>query len=263
MYGLSNIYFQLFKFQAKHNMASWSVENATKAYLRALKMVTKTHISPLMLCMYVCTYLFWMCFVLQGKGGKEPDVSEFISAMAAGNNAQLMVMTCSGVAGSTALALIAAARQTGGKVVCILNSLDDYVASKTALGSYGGSLTFVIGDAKMVLNDYETADFVLIDCNIDCHKEVLKAAQEGTKHNRGALIVGYNALHKGHVWNNIVDEFKSHFLPIGDGLLVIRKAPTSKSAGGGCNSRKRSRWVVKIDRWTGEEHVFRITSPCF
>ncbi|KAG4169755.1 hypothetical protein ERO13_A12G101700v2 [Gossypium hirsutum] len=235
MYGLSNIYFQLFKFQAKHNMAFWSAENATKAYLRALKM---------------------------GKRGKEPDVSEFISAMAAGNNAQLMVMTCAGVAGSTALALIAAARQTGGKVVCILNSLDDYVALKTALGNYRGSLTFVIGDAKMVLNDYKTADFVLIDCNIDGHKEVLKAAQEGTKHNRGALIVGYNALHKGHGWNN-VDELKTHFLPIGDGLLVIRKAPTRKGAGDGFNSRKRSRWVVKIDKWTGEEHVFRITSPCF
>ncbi|KAK8487288.1 hypothetical protein V6N13_093441 [Hibiscus sabdariffa] len=209
-------------------MAYWSAENATKAYLRALKM---------------------------GKRGKEPDVAEFISAMAAGNNAQLMVMTCAGVAGSTALALIAAARQTGGKVVCILNSLDDYVASKNALGNYGASLSFVIGDAKRLLNDYRTADFMLIDCNINDHKEVLEAAKHG-----GALIVGYNALHKGPCWN--VEEYKTHFLPIGEGLLVIRKAATSK-AGDASNSRRTSRWVVKIDKWTGEEHVFRITSPCF
>ncbi|GLT84426.1 hypothetical protein SLE2022_026580 [Rubroshorea leprosula] len=63
---------------------NWSAEHATKAYLRALKM---------------------------GKRGKEPDVSEFISAMAAANNAQMMVMVCSGVAGSTTVALVAAACQ--------------------------------------------------------------------------------------------------------------------------------------------------------
>ncbi|XWS77214.1 hypothetical protein CRYUN_Cryun01aG0242500 [Craigia yunnanensis] len=210
-------------------MACWSAENATKAYLRTLKM---------------------------GKGGKEPDVAEFISAIAAGNNAQLMAMTCAGVAGSTALALVAAARQTGGRVVCILNSLDCYDASKSALGNYGDCINFVIGDAKTLLTDYKTADFVLIDCNISDHKAVLKVAQEGAKHG-GALIVGYNALHKEPGWSS--DEFKTHFLPIGEGLLVIRKGAPSKT-GDRVNSRKRSRWVVKIDKWTGEEHVFRITS---
>ncbi|XWS32335.1 hypothetical protein CRYUN_Cryun23aG0150800 [Craigia yunnanensis] len=211
-------------------MACWSAENATKAYLRALKM---------------------------GKRGKEPDVAEFISAIAAGNNAQLMVMTCAGVAGSTALALVAAARQTGGRVVCILNSLDYYDATKSALGDYGDCINFAIGDAKTLLNDYKSADFVLIDCNISDHKAVLKAAQEVAKHG-GTLIVGYNALHKGPGWST--DEFKTHFLPIGEGLLLIRKGAPSK-AGDGVYFRKRSRWVVKIDKWTGEEHVFRITSP--
>ncbi|XVF33506.1 hypothetical protein REPUB_Repub17cG0174400 [Reevesia pubescens] len=215
-------------------MACWSAENATKAYLRALKM---------------------------GKRGKEPDVAEFISAIAAGNNAQLMVMTCAGVAGSTALALVAASRQTGGKVVCILNSLDYYKASKNALGNYGDCINFVIGDAKTLLNDYKTADFVLIDCNISDYNGEIKAAQENAKHGGGAaLIVGYNALHKRPCWSS-TDEFKTHFLPIGEGLLVIRKSPSSKAGYGIINSRKRSRWVVKIDKWTGEEHVFRITSP--
>lgn len=149
-------------------------------------------------------------------------------------------------------------------MVCILNSLDSYVASKKGLGNYGDCINFAIGDAKALLKDYKTADFVLIDCNIGDHKAVIKAAQEG-----GAqLIVGYNALHKGPVWSSSTDEFKAHFLPIGEGLLVIRKglAPPScnKKAGGGnevINARKRSRWVVKVDKWTGEEHVFRITSP--
>ncbi|XVF73412.1 hypothetical protein PTKIN_Ptkin12aG0199800 [Pterospermum kingtungense] len=218
-------------------MAFWSAENATEAYLRTLKME---------------------------KRGKEPDVAEFISAIAAGNNAKLMVMTCAGVAGSTALALVAAARQTGGRVVCILNSLDHYVASKSALGNYGDCVNFVIGDAETLLNDYKSADFVLIDCNISDHKAVLKAAQEGAKHGGGALIVGYNALHKGPAGcRSTNNDFKTQFLPIGEGLLVIRKGLPSNSKAGdeAISPRKRSRWVVKVDKWTGEEHVFRITSP--
>ncbi|OMP11926.1 hypothetical protein CCACVL1_00209 [Corchorus capsularis] len=218
-------------------MACWSAENATKAYLRALKM---------------------------GKRGKEPDVAEFISAIAAGNNAQHMVITCAGVAGSTALALVAASRQTGGRVVCILNSLEHYQASKNALGNYRDCIDFVIGDAKLLLNDYKTADFVLVDCNISDHKGVLRAAQEVAKHGEGgALIVGYNALNKGPCWSS--SEFKTHFLPIGEGLLVIRKGAANKVGSDGVNNNNcrkiRSRWVVKVDKWTGEEHVFRITSP--
>ena len=34
-----------------------------------------------------------------GKRGKEPDVAEFISAIAAGNNAQLMMVSSAGVGG--------------------------------------------------------------------------------------------------------------------------------------------------------------------
>ncbi|KAL7229575.1 hypothetical protein ACSBR2_008142 [Camellia fascicularis] len=73
-------------------MACWSTENATKAYLRTLKL---------------------------GRKANKPDVdiAEFISALAAGNNAQLMVVTCAGAADSTALALVAAVHQTGGRVI--------------------------------------------------------------------------------------------------------------------------------------------------
>ncbi|MBA0554278.1 hypothetical protein Golob_013393 [Gossypium lobatum] len=209
----------------------WSAENATKAYLQALKMGRT------------------------GKG-KEPDVAEFISAIAAGNNAQLMVITCANVAGSTALALVAAACQTGGRVVCILTSLHHYDASVSAVGNYGDCIDFVIGDAEKLLNEYRNADFVLIDCNISDHKTVLKTAQEGAKRGGGVtLIVGYNAPHnKELVGRSGADGFKTYYLPIGEGLLVIRKGKPNEA-------RKSSRWVVKIDKWTGEEHVFRITSP--
>ncbi|XP_059459202.1 uncharacterized protein LOC132188691 [Corylus avellana] len=192
---------------------TWSAENATKAYLCALKMA---------------------------KIGKEPDVAEFISAIAAGNNAQLMVMICASIAGSTALALVAAAHQTGGRVVCILSSLDELHASKKALGPYANCAEFAVGDARtLLLDDYKGADFVLIDCHINEHKGVFFAAKKSAKHD-GALIVGYNALHKGSWWS----ELNTHFLPIGKGLLVTRIAATNAAS-----SPKRSRWVVKVDKY--------------
>ncbi|KAK3195011.1 hypothetical protein Dsin_026321 [Dipteronia sinensis] len=155
-------------------MVCWSPENATKAYLQALKM---------------------------GKRDNEPDIAEFISAIAAGNNAQLMVMACSNVAVSTALALVAAAHQTGGRVVCILSGLNNanIQVSKEALGPHANCIEFVAGDAQRLLMDheeYKCADFVLIDCNLDDHKGAFRAAKECTSNHGGGLIVGYNALHK-------------------------------------------------------------------
>ncbi|KAK4350764.1 hypothetical protein RND71_030077 [Anisodus tanguticus] len=49
-----------------------------------------------------------------GKRGTKPNGAEFISALAAGNSAQIMVVACANVADSTTLALVAAAQQTGG-----------------------------------------------------------------------------------------------------------------------------------------------------
>ncbi|TXG62690.1 hypothetical protein EZV62_009684 [Acer yangbiense] len=196
-----------------------------------------------------------------GKRDNKPDVAEFISAIAAGNNAQLMVMACSIVTVSTALALVAAAHQTGGRIVCILSGLnnENIQASKEALGPHANCIEFVVGDAQKLLMDheeYKCADFVLIDCNLDDHKGVFRAAKESTSNHRGGLIIGYNALYKRISWS----EFKTHFLPIGEGLVVSRTTAYGGSGGRG-GDRKRSRWVLTVDKCTGEEHVFRITSP--
>jgi predicted O-methyltransferase YrrM len=118
------------------------------------------------------------------KRGKEPDMAEFISALAAGNNAQLMVMICTSIAESTALALEAAAHQTGGRVVRILSGLDELHASKKALGPYANCVEFAVGDARtLLLDDYKGADFVLIDCHIKEHKGVFFAAKRNAKHD--------------------------------------------------------------------------------
>ncbi|TKY58650.1 hypothetical protein E2542_SST15719 [Spatholobus suberectus] len=120
-------------------MTNWSAENAKIAYLQAL----------------------------MAKRGKEPDVAESISDLAAGNNAQLMVVASAGVAGSATLALAAAPCQTGGRVVCICCGQNVSLASRKALGVYGDCVEFVVEDVKsLLLGDYKGADFVLVDCDI-------------------------------------------------------------------------------------------------
>ncbi|CAA2991648.1 Hypothetical predicted protein [Olea europaea subsp. europaea] len=207
-------------------MASWSAKNATEAFLRTLKM---------------------------GKRRMEPNTVEFIAALAAGNNAQLMVMACAATAGSATLSLVAAAHQTGGRAVCILRGLNELDASRKTLDRYADLVEFAIGDAWILLqNHYKFADFVIVDCKMDEYKAVLVAAQEGMN-KKGGLIVGYNALNcSGLWWGNL--SLKPHFLPIGEGLMVI-KIPENEKV------KKKSHWVIEVDKCTGEEHVYRITSP--
>ncbi|TKY63733.1 hypothetical protein E2542_SST13615 [Spatholobus suberectus] len=209
-------------------MSNWSPENAKRAYLQALKMA---------------------------KRGKEPDVAEFISALAAGNNAQLMVVAGAGVAGSVTLALAAAAHQTGGRVVCICCGQIESHASRKALGVYGDCVEFVVGDVKsLLLGDYKGADFVLVDCDITNAREIFLAAFKGAN-NDEALVVGYNVKHRASRWRQL----RASFLPIGEGLLVAKIDPNVK--GNDKVVQRRSRWIVQVDNCTGEEHIFRVTSP--
>ncbi|KAK1325768.1 hypothetical protein QJS10_CPA01g02663 [Acorus calamus] len=194
---------------------AWSAENATKAFLTTLTMGNKT---------------------------KVPDVAEYVSAMAAGNSAKLMVEACSGAAGPMTLALVAAARQTGGRVACVLRAREDLRASREALGAEADNVEFVFGDAARLLSgDYARADFVLVDCKLEGNERVFGAAQK-------AIVVGYNAFCDAS-W--LPSGPRSDLLPIGDGLRVCRVVRTAAA------ERKR-RWVVKVDECTGEEHVFRI-----
>ncbi|KAK6132182.1 hypothetical protein DH2020_034065 [Rehmannia glutinosa] len=141
-------------------MACWSAENATNAYLRTMRM---------------------------GKNAKEPNGAEFISALAAGNNARFTVVACGGASDSTTLALATAAQQTGGR-------------------ANANNVEFVIGDAKdLLLNIYKDSDFVAIDCNLENHEAIISALQEKAKHNQNnnnnTIVLGYNAFCK-ESWRN-------------------------------------------------------------
>ncbi|KAI7726063.1 hypothetical protein M8C21_009682 [Ambrosia artemisiifolia] len=215
-------------------MGYWSAENATEAYIKTMKM---------------------------GKRANEPDIAEFISAIAAGNNAQLMVVACAATAGLTTLGLIAACHQTGGRLICIVKGIEELQSSKKALNSEAKHVKFVVGNAQSFLsNEYKAADFVVIDCNLENHEAVLEAVQ--TNREKSTIVLGYNAYWKDSwVWSRL----NSHLLPIGEGLLLMRVAGKGDNGGGknsGCGGGdgKKSHWVVKVDKCTGEEHVFRVKS---
>lgn len=99
----------------------------------------------------------------------EPGVAEFISALAAGTGARVMVEVCgdSG-AGPTTLALIAAASQTGGHAVCILRGPEELHSSTRFLGpDHSRQVDLVLGDPEeLLLREYRSADFVLVDCQV-------------------------------------------------------------------------------------------------
>lgn len=165
-----------------------------------------------------------------------------------------MVVACAGAADSTTLALVAAAQQTGGRVICILSEFDKLNPSIEFLQHNAMHIEFVIGDAKTLLvNDYRRADCVVIDCNLNNCEGILKTARRIRGNN--AIVLLYNALRMGS-WR--CESFNAHFLPIGEGLLVTRM--TQKGSDFGV-SEKKSRWIVKVDKCTGEEHVFRVRSP--
>ncbi|KAL0718331.1 hypothetical protein Bca4012_067653 [Brassica carinata] len=236
-------------------MAFWSAENATKAYLKTLKTDQRT---------------------------KEPSVAEFISALAAGNNARKIAVACAGAANADILvALIAAAHQTRGQVVCVLRGIEELIISKKVLEpSEIHQVHFVVGESSdiILINDhFGEADFVLVDCNLENHQDIVRKIvnhhEENARTGGGsgaAVVVGYNAFSRGS-WR-FSDGRKTQFLPIGGGLLVTRV-----NDNGNYNQKmmvnknnhhshphdrvRKSHWVVKVDKCTGEEHVFRVRVP--
>ncbi|KAJ4897440.1 hypothetical protein Rs2_24234 [Raphanus sativus] len=236
-------------------MAFWSAENATKAYLTTLKTDQRT---------------------------KEPNVAEFISAIAAGNNARKITVACAGAANAEILAaLIAAANQTRGQVVCVLSGIEELLISKKMLEpSEIHHIQFVVGESNdnTLINDhFGEADFVLVDCNLENHQSIVRKIVNHHEENARtggrsgvAVVVGYNAFSRGS-WR-FSDGRKTQFLPIGEGLLVTRVndngSYNQKTMNKNNDHRhhhhnyvRKSHWIVKVDKCTGEEHVFRVRAP--
>ncbi|MQM07536.1 hypothetical protein Taro_040373 [Colocasia esculenta] len=196
----------------------------------------------------------------------EPEMNEFISALAAGMSAQLIVEVSTEASKST-IALAAAARQTGGRLVCILPEPDTLEESKEAIEESGllDMVEFMVGDPYKLLPKYENIDFSLVDCKMESNKGLLSVLDVNP--NRAVVV----ANHLEGCWEGLYREVKAHKgkrgevrtmkHPIGNRLEVTvigegdgfrRVIPTNKQR------PSKSRWVMKVDEESGEEHIFRV-----
>lgn len=207
----------------------------------------------------------------------EPETNEFVSAMAAGMNCQLIVEVTLSVSPIT-IALAAAARQTKGRHICILP--EPFLTESSLFIKESGLahfVDFVIGDPSEILARYNSIDFAVMDCRIVDYAELLKQLDVNLKK---AVIVANN-LRRGE--KGLAENLKwakdqkvsvkslRHFIGKGMEVMTIgmrddqslhRKILTS---GGGHerfrsnNTMKRkSHWVKKVDEISGEEHIFRV-----
>ncbi|KAK9145478.1 hypothetical protein Sjap_005381 [Stephania japonica] len=154
-------------------MGGWSPNSATNAYLETVKLCGSQEMNQ-----------------DSSSVKPEPESSEFISALAAGMNAKLIVEVSSDVSPST-IALAAAARQTGGRVICILPEDKTQNQSKKVIKESGlkDVVEFKVGDPVEMLSHYENIDFSLIDCNTDDYSRLLKAVDVNP---RKSVVVANN-----------------------------------------------------------------------
>ena len=159
------------------------------------------------------------------------------------------------------LALVAAAHQTGGQVICIAPTRIELQSSKHALKSDASFVKFVIGNPHdLLLNECKEADFFLIDCGLEDYEGIMRGLVHARKGDeKRGVMVGFNAFCKGSTWQ--WGGLGTHLLPIGDGLLVTKMGGCCGNVKRGKDLVRKSNWVVKIDKCTGEEHVFRVRSP--
>ncbi|KAF3323832.1 hypothetical protein FCM35_KLT11299 [Carex littledalei] len=191
----------------------WCPETASKAYIEGVK-------------------------TLAGENQHQEestDVAEFISAMAGGWKAQLIIDAQSNSnPTNTSLALMTAARHTHGKYLCL---------------SEGEA------EPKNLMRQLQGVDYLVVDGKRRDVASVVKEARPGP---RGMVVVIYNNVTKSNVVSAAVISggmrvVRSVFLPIGDGVEVVHvgvgKGPSLEKTG-------RSRWIRHVDD-TGEEHLFR------
>ncbi|KAK9279368.1 hypothetical protein L1049_013047 [Liquidambar formosana] len=236
----------------------WSATSATNAFLDTLKLCGD----------HERRYNSWKT--------PEPECNEFISALAAGTKSKLIVEVTSGASPCT-IALAAAARQTGGRLVCILPE-PTLAESKKVIKDSGlkDMVEFRTEDPFELLPNYENVDFSLVDCERDNYKGLLNLLDV----NPSKSVVVANNLDKegkglgGHVGGKKGKvSVRSTKCPIGKGMEVTMIGDEFEKrdwrGGGSFKGEKRregaarrrggkSKWVCKVDQESGEEHIFRV-----
>lgn len=122
----------------------------------------------------------------------QPQCMEFIAALAAGNQAKLMVQVTShqGINPLT-LALAVAAKHTGARFVCILHHLQGIKDCKAQLSCYDleDAVEFVHGHPCEVIKELKNIDVAVIDCKFGDYLRLFKTIDVNP---RGSIAVVSN-----------------------------------------------------------------------
>lgn len=195
----------------------------------------------------------------------EFGVAELLAAMAAGWNAKFIVETWSdGGPIATSVGLAIAAGHTGGRHLCVVadeRSRSKYVEAMREAG-IAAAPEVEVGEAAEAVAKAEGVDFVVVDCRRKDFARVLRVARTS---ERGAVLVCKNAWERsveGFRWQRVLQRgtrvVKSVFLPVGRGLEIAHIGSPSPGGGGSSNSTANGgRWIKRLDKRSGEEHVFR------
>ncbi|XP_019155394.1 PREDICTED: uncharacterized protein LOC109152261 [Ipomoea nil] len=206
-------------------MMEWSPQQAMEAYLNTLQLSK----------------------VLNYQGGGmgrskpvEPECMELISALAAGNRAKLMVEVASGGPTPFTVALAVAAKQTGGRVVCILppsssahrSDAEDLIPDE----GLRDAIEFVEGNPGEVVKKYKRVEFLVVDAAVvavggDGDSGQMELWENVEVNPRGCVVVATNLLHEGNnrVWFGEMLKKKGKrgvvqcvTLPIGNGVELTK-----------------------------------------
>ena len=153
----------------------------------------------------------------------EPPSAELICALASGIRARRL-LEVGGSSGLSTIALAAAARATGGRLVSIEVEPSRQELSRQRVAGLGlsGQVDFVLADAGHVLAQYDELEFVLIDCEKEDYERFLSLLRLAP----GAIVVADNIL--SHNLDKYVSAVRAYpgveslTLAIGKGLEVSR-----------------------------------------
>jgi len=153
----------------------------------------------------------------------EPASAEFVNALVSSLGAK-RILEIGGSSGISTIALSAAARATGGKLISIEIEPERQAESRGTIASLdlSGYVEFVLGDAATLLPTIGEASFVLIDCEKEDYIRFFDLLELGP----GAVVVADNILshdlsaYVRHVRS--LPGVESMTLPVGKGLEVTR-----------------------------------------
>ncbi|PQQ08387.1 uncharacterized protein Pyn_29688 [Prunus yedoensis var. nudiflora] len=224
----------------------WSPQDALKAYLHTLHLCKVDKDEDLSLGNHTTTTSIIV----------EPKCMEFISALAAGKRARLILqITSQGITPMT-VSLAVAAKQSGGRLIVWINSEDvDRVEkiSKTLFVENGLDevIEYVYGtDPCMLVKQLKNIDFAVVDFKLKDHLKLLKIMNFNPN---GCVVVGTNVddpktkrdFGGPMILDRVFKEkkgFRYVTLPLGEGMELTRFRAVGNGGKCHCQSKRYRRY---------------------